>query len=471
MKRRVFGLLCILALCFGLLPASAFAVEKGAYVALGDSISAGYGLEEEELPFPEVIVQDIDVALTNYSQPEGWTSENLLAQLQDNTDGVMDAVSNADIITITIGGNDLMDALYAYLAAVLGEDVSPDYVREMLESGSADLAALVQIMESIDAFPMSGQASAALLQLSDNLGAALTLIRDANVDATVVIVNQYNPYGHIDNPAAAQIVEAVDEGVNQLNAALNMFCAPYDVIMADAYGAFEAAEENPCDTYYSYIDDFNLDFHPNAYGHQLIALAVEDALPSTEPPFADVSADDWYAESVTWVWQSGYMSGYDDSDLFGVNDVLTRAQMATVLYNIAGKPEVEVGALPSDCAPNAWYAPYVSWALEVGAFNGYGDGSTFAPDDALTREQAACVIMNAAGHLGADISARADLSVYPDAGQIHDWATDAMSWAVAEGILSGAEMDDGSRELQPTRDCTRAEMAAILMNLIAGAQG
>ena len=203
----------------------------------------------------------------------------------------------------------------------------------------------------------------------------------------------------------------------------------------------------------------------------MIALAVEDALPSTEPPFADVSADDWYAESVTWVWQSGYMSGYDDSDLFGVNDVLTRAQMATVLYNIAGKPEVEVGALPSDCDPNAWYAPCVSWALEVGAFNGYGDGSTFAPDDALTREQAACVIMNAAGHLGADISARADLSVYPDAGQIHDWATDAMSWAVAEGILSGAEMDDGSRELQPTRDCTRAEMAAILMNLIAGAQG
>ncbi|MDM8245193.1 S-layer homology domain-containing protein [Collinsella tanakaei] len=187
-------------------------------------------------------------------------------------------------------------------------------------------------------------------------------------------------------------------------------------------------------------------------------------------PFADADEDLWYTEAVRWAWLHGVMTGYaDGSGRFGTADSLTRAQMAAVLYNVAGKPDVDVSGLPGDCDGDAWYASCVSWALETGVFNGYGDGSALGPDDPLTREQAACVLMNAASVLGADVSARADLSAFPDADEVSPWASDALSWAVAEGVLSGVETAGGTRELQPTRACTRAEMAALMMNLSARA--
>lgn len=185
-------------------------------------------------------------------------------------------------------------------------------------------------------------------------------------------------------------------------------------------------------------------------------------------PFADADEGLWYSEAVRWAWLHGVMTGYaDGSGRFGTDDSLTRAQMAAVLYNVAGKPDVDVSGLPGDCDGDAWYASCVSWALGVGVFNGYGDGSSFGPDDPLTREQAACVLMNAASVLGADVSVRADLSAFPDADEVSSWASDALSWAVAEGVLSGVETAGGTRELQPTRACTRAEMAALMMNLSA----
>ena len=185
-------------------------------------------------------------------------------------------------------------------------------------------------------------------------------------------------------------------------------------------------------------------------------------------PFADADEDLWYSEAVRWAWLHGVMTGYaDGSGRFGTDDSLTRAQMAAVLYNVAGKPDMDVSGLPGDCDGDAWYASCVSWALGVGVFNGYGDGSAFGPDDPLTREQAACVLMNAASVLGADVSARADLSAFPDADEVSSWASDALSWAVAGGVLSGVETAGGTRELQPTRACTRAEMAALMMNLSA----
>ena len=206
-----------------------------------------------------------------------------------------------------------------------------------------------------------------------------------------------------------------------------------------------------------------------AIDHASSWLIVLDAR-SHALPFADADEDLWYSEAVRWTWLHGIMTGYaDGSGRFGTDDSLTRAQMAAVLYNVAGKPDVDVSGLPGDCDGDAWYASCVSWALETGVFNGYGDGSAFGPDDPLTREQAACVLMNAASVLGADVSARADLSAFPDADEVSSWASDALSWAVAEGVLSGVETADGARELQPTRACTRAEMAALMMNLSARA--
>ena len=177
-------------------------------------------------------------------------------------------------------------------------------------------------------------------------------------------------------------------------------------------------------------------------------------------PFVDAGEGEWYSEPVRWAWLSGAMGGYGDG-IFGTGDALTRAQMAAVLYNLAGKPEVDASSLPADCDADEWYARAVAWALQEGIFSGYGDGSSFGPGDPLTREQAAAVLYNAAGRQDSAY----DLSSFSDAGEVSGWARNAVEWAASEGVLSGVELPGGARELQPGRACTRSELAALMMNL------
>lgn len=177
----------------------------------------------------------------------------------------------------------------------------------------------------------------------------------------------------------------------------------------------------------------------------------------------DVDQSLWYHLSIDWAVTTGTLVGYDDGT-FGPDNPITRAEMATVLWRISDEPQ-RAHNLPEDCDPEAFYAEAVAWALSEEVFHGYGDGSTFGPDDPLTREQAACVLKNSADRLGIDTSARADLSGYPDSDEVSEWAEESLAWAVASDILHGFELEDGTREIQPLRACTRAEMAALLMNL------
>lgn len=181
--------------------------------------------------------------------------------------------------------------------------------------------------------------------------------------------------------------------------------------------------------------------------------------------FPDVAPGSWYATAVDWAASGGIFNG-NASGAFDPDRAITRAEMAAVLYNLAGNPSYDASRLPSDCSAGDWYAGAVCWALQAGAFNGNPDGS-FGPNDELTREQAAAVIMNMAGVLGESTSARADLSRYPDAADVSPWFTDCMSWAVGEGVISGS-VRDGVRWLDPQASCSRAVVAAIMMNWLEG---
>ena len=280
MIRRIIGLLCMLLLCCGMVPASASAAGTGSYVALGDSISAGYGLSEGEPSFPERLAQSTGYALADFSSSEGVTSQALLETLSQPE--VADAVKNADVITITVGGNDLMNALYEYLAKASGT-MTADEIREGLENGSFDMFTLMGLMQQLDGFPISSQASAALTALGANLSRALAQIKGMNPDATCIVANQYNPYGHINNPFAADIVSTFEVGVQALNTTLARVAQAQGATVADVHGIFAASSANPCNAYFTGLDDFSLDFHPSALGHQLIAEAVEQALPEPDP--------------------------------------------------------------------------------------------------------------------------------------------------------------------------------------------
>ena len=155
--------------------------------------------------------------------------------------------------------------------------------------------------------------------------------------------------------------------------------------------------------------------------------------------------------------RNGLMDGVG-GNRFAPNSETTRAQLVTILYRLEGEPAVS-GDLPfTDVEAGIWYTDAILWAAQNNIVNGVSD-TEFAPGDDLTRQQLVTILYRYAEAKGCDVSASADLSGYPDAGQVQDYAQPAMAWAVAENIIQG--MEDGT--LKPAGNASRAQIATILM--------
>lgn len=183
--------------------------------------------------------------------------------------------------------------------------------------------------------------------------------------------------------------------------------------------------------------------------------------------FSDIDRNAWYHDAIEWALENEVLHGIGGTDLMMPDGSLTRAQMATVLHNIAGNPSADLSVLDgfSDVDKTAWYAQAVAWAVSASQLEGFGGLGAFGPDEVLSREQAAVVLMRWQELQGADVTARADLSAFADADECASWAQEAMSWAVASGAVQGVEQVDGTCTLDPQGDVTRAQMATLLMRL------
>ena len=175
--------------------------------------------------------------------------------------------------------------------------------------------------------------------------------------------------------------------------------------------------------------------------------------------FDDVAPDSWYYEAVSFMAGQGLMTGTSGT-AFSPDETTTRGMVATILYRLAGAPEGEELAF-ADVAAGQWYTAGVSWAAANGVME--GDGSRFAPEEVVTREQMVALAYRYAQLQGYDAAADSgSLSAYADGDSVSDWAAEAMAWAVDAGVLNGK---DGGR-LDPQGQLTRAEAAQILTNLI-----
>ena len=172
-------------------------------------------------------------------------------------------------------------------------------------------------------------------------------------------------------------------------------------------------------------------------------------------PFTDVT-NHWAYSAIKRVYTRGLMVGMDEKT-FAPDQQLSRAMLAVILYAMAGEPAVTGESPFTDVPAGCWYTDAIVWAAQNGIVSGFGDG-TFRPNEAVTRAQAAVMLYGYAAFTGADVTARADLSAYSDAGQIPAWAMDAMQWANARRLIVGRD----SSHLVPDGNTTRAEMAAIL---------
>jgi hypothetical protein len=175
----------------------------------------------------------------------------------------------------------------------------------------------------------------------------------------------------------------------------------------------------------------------------------------------DVKENEWYYDAVKFISQNSLMSG-TSTTAFEPDADMTRAMLVTVLYRLEGKPTVTGPNSFTDVERGRWYTDAVIWESTNIIVSGYG-GGLFGISDSVTREQLAVILYNYAKYKGYDVTkAISDLSLFTDASDISSWAQAAISWANAEGHITGTTMTT----LAPTGTATRAQVATILMRFL-----
>ena len=198
---------------------------------------------------------------------------------------------------------------------------------------------------------------------------------------------------------------------------------------------------------------------------RLLAMILSLALAFTMAPaafaaegdtgFSDVSANAWYADAVEYVRDNGIMNGTSATS-FSPESSMTRAMLVTVLYRASGSPAVTGSANFTDVSSNAYYTDAVAWASANGIVTGYGNGR-FGSNDPVNRAQIATILWRYAGSHTAESG-----QDFADENTIPTYASTAVDWARANGVVNGKE---GNR-FDPQGNATRAQVATILRNYL-----
>ncbi|MCC8151412.1 MAG: GDSL-type esterase/lipase family protein, partial [Lachnospiraceae bacterium] len=295
--RKVLGLLMAAVLCIGMFPISAKAQTNTiTYLALGDSITTGYGLTDPDTEgfaakFADAIEEEDTTVTTVNAGVAGLTAETLATALAT---GSYDAqIAAADVITITIGGNDLMAAFYECVAGLyssaFGTSCTSVNVQTWLGNASAyptEVAAIVSLLSSdTGAAALSAAISEASSECVENIESIVGLIRAVNQDAVILLANQYNPYASLSSVAAyasiSSLFDSAVKGFNTLLSASSTVSANCEIV--DLYSAGVSTNVN--------VSTMNFDFHPNAAGHATIASVMYTAY---------VKATEGETSSFTW---------------------------------------------------------------------------------------------------------------------------------------------------------------------------
>lgn len=189
-----------------------------------------------------------------------------------------------------------------------------------------------------------------------------------------------------------------------------------------------------------------------------------DAVMCTIPAiFLDVAPDQYYSEAVDFFYANEIIKGVTETK-FGKDSELTRGMLVTLLYRMEGSPACSIRTPFTDVDTTQYYAVPIAWAYQNNLANGT-TATTFAPDRPITREQLATFIYRYAKYKDIDTSGAAALTDFPDYTETHDYAIEAISWAVDSGIISGVSRY-GTVFLSPLGNATRAQAATMLYRYI-----
>ena len=186
-------------------------------------------------------------------------------------------------------------------------------------------------------------------------------------------------------------------------------------------------------------------------------MVPEEATPEWPPfPFDDVSEDDWYYDSVYYVYAYGLMNGTAEAT-FSPENATTRGMLVTILYRMEGSPQGGGWSPFTDVDPELYYAQPIAWAAWNGIVKGITE-TTFSPDAPVTRQQMAAILYRYAAWKKWDVSQQGNLFQFTDWEQIQEYARTPLAWASAAGLIQGKE----NNILDPAGTATRAQVATIL---------
>ena len=208
----------------------------------------------------------------------------------------------------------------------------------------------------------------------------------------------------------------------------------------------------------------------------LLGLAAMAPAPAQAASFRDVPSGQWYTSWADQASDQGLMSGFTDpatgrpTGYFGPDEPLTRAQVATVLWRMAGMPGIHEGSLFDDVEFGAWYEAAVDWCVEAGVVTGYTSGvdeGCFRPDRPVSRQELAVMAWRYAEWAGMDTTDPdpVPLESTTDWESADSWALEALTWTAATGVLSGFDNQDGTKSIKPFGTATRAQAAKVFVVL------
>ena len=207
----------------------------------------------------------------------------------------------------------------------------------------------------------------------------------------------------------------------------------------------------------------------------LLGLAAFAPAPAQAASFRDVPSGQWYTSWVDKASDQGLMSGFTDpatgrpTGYFGPDEPLTRAQVATALWRMAGGPSSGHASFP-DVERGSWYDAPVAWCVKAGVVTGYTSGpdrGCFRPDRPVTRQELATMVYRYAKYAGMDV-ADPDPTAFrstTDWRTADSWASEALTWTAAAGVLSGVDNHDGTYSVVPFGTATRAMAAKVFVVL------
>ncbi|MBQ7475285.1 MAG: S-layer homology domain-containing protein [Clostridia bacterium] len=192
----------------------------------------------------------------------------------------------------------------------------------------------------------------------------------------------------------------------------------------------------------------------------MIAAAVSAAIPAAAAArFFDVAEDRWSYQYVEYAAEHGLMQGVGGG-MFDPEGTMTRSMVVTVLWRQEGSPAIDYRPVFKDVADGEWYAAATLWAKDNGVVMGTS-GTTFSPDDRITREQLVTMLFRYADFKGLDTSSGESIDRFPDASAVSDWARTAVAWATDKGIIKGNRIK-GEDCLDPRGNATREQFATII---------